>query len=66
LLIFSAYFWILAVFDRNRLFLYHEQDLLKFGFPFNLTAGFGTISFKKSGGAKTAFIAFRGQVVILV
>ena len=65
LLIFSAYFWILAVFDRNRSFLYHGQDLLKFGFFLNLTAGFGVISFKKSGGAKSAFIAFRGQVVIL-
>ena len=65
LLIFSGYFWILAVFDKNRSFLYHGQDLLKFGFFLNLTAGFGVISFKKSGGAKSAFIAFRGQVVIL-
>jgi len=62
---FSGYFGILAVFDKNRSFLYHGQDLLKFGFSFNLTAGFGTISFKKSGGAKTAFIAFQRQVEIL-
>ena len=65
LLIFSGYFWILAVFDKNRLFLHHGQDLLKFRFFLNLAAGFEVISFKKSGGAKSAFIAFRGQVVIL-
>lgn len=65
LLIFSGYFWILAVFDKNRLFLHHGQDLLKFRFFLNLTAGFEVISFKKLGGAKSAFIAFRGQVVIL-
>jgi len=39
--------------------------MLKFGFFLNLTADFGAIFFKKSGGAKTAFIAFRGQVVFL-
>ena len=65
LLIFSEYFGIFAFFDNYRSFLHHEQDLLKFGFSFNLTTDFGAISFKKSGGAKTAFIAFRGQVVFL-
>ena len=30
-----------------------------------VAADFGAIFFKKSGGAKTAFIAFRGQVVFL-
>ena len=63
LLIFSGYFWILAVFDKNRSFLHHGQDMLKFRFSFNLTAGFRAISFKKSGGVKSSFIAFRGQVV---
>ena len=53
------------VFDKNRSFIHHRQDLLKFGFSFNLTADFGAIAFKKSGGTKSAFIAFRGQVVIL-
>ena len=65
LLIFSGYFGIFAFFDNYRSFLHHGQDLLKYRFFLNLTAGFRTISFKKSGGAKTAFIAFRGQVVFL-
>ena len=39
--------------------------MLKFGFSFNLTTDFGAISFKKSGGAKTDFVAFLGQVVFL-
>ena len=62
---FQQYFEVLAVFDKNRSFLHHGQDMLKFGFFLNLTADFGAIFFKKSGGAKTAFIAFRGQVVFL-
>ena len=65
LLIFSGYFWILAFFDNYRSFLYHGQDLLRFRFSLNLTAGFGAISFKKLGGTKSTFIAFWGQVVIL-
>jgi hypothetical protein len=65
LLIFSGYFGIFAFFDNYRLFLHHGQDLLKFGFFLNLTAGFEVISFKKLGGTKTAFIAFLGQVVFL-
>ena len=65
LLIFSGYFWILAVFDKNRSFLHHGQDMLKFGFFLNLTADFGAIFFKKWGGAKTDFMAFLGQVVFL-
>jgi len=39
--------------------------MLKFGFFLNLTADFGAISFKKSGCAKTDFMAFLGQVVFL-
>jgi len=65
LLIFSGYFWILAFFDNYRSFLYHGQDLLRFRFSLNLTAGFGAIFFKKWGGAKTDFMAFLGQVVFL-
>ena len=65
LLIFSGYFWILAFFDNYRSFLYHGQDLLRFRFSLNLTAGSGAISFKKLGGTKSTFIAFWGQVVIL-
>jgi len=60
LLIFSGYFWILAVFDRNRSFLYHGQDLLKFGFFLNLTASSGAISFKESGGCKNCFYSISG------
>jgi len=60
LLIVSGYFWILAVFDKNRSFLYHGQDLLKFGFFLNLTAGFGEISFEKSGGCKNCFYSIWG------
>ena len=62
---FSGYFGILAVFDKNRSFLHHGQDLLRFRFFLNLTAGSRAISFKKLGGTKSAFIAFGGQVVIL-
>ena len=39
--------------------------MLKFGFFLNLTADFGAIFFKKWGGAKTDFMAFLGQVVLL-
>ena len=65
LLIFSEYFGIFAFFDNYRSFLHHGQDMLKFGFFLNLTADFGAISFKKSGCAKTDFVAFLGQVVFL-
>jgi hypothetical protein len=65
LLIFSGYFWILAVFGKNRSFLHHGQDLLWFRFFPNLTAGSRAISFKKIGGTTSTFIAFWGQIVIL-
>ena len=62
---FQQYFEVLAVFDQNRSFLHHGQDMLKFGFFLNLSAGSGAIFFKKWGGAKTGFMAFLGQVVFL-
>jgi len=60
LLIFSGYFGIFAFFDNYRSFLHHGQDLLKFRFFLNLTADFGTISFKKSGGYKKYFYSILG------
>ena len=62
---FQQYFEVLAVFDQNRSFLHHGQDMLKFGFFLNLTADFWAIFFKKWEGAKTGFMAFLGQVVFL-
>ena len=41
-------------------YFYHFADMLKFWFFLNLTAGFRTISFKKSGGCKKYFYSIWG------